>query len=66
MVFYILTPHKIQAYEHNLDEFIADDLLEVIPNANTKIATDVDNLCALRKAYPTYRWYEVHIKEGKQ
>jgi hypothetical protein len=63
MVFYILTPYKIEAHEHQLCDFLADDLLSIIEQADTKIATNLENLCALQKVYPNYNKYE--IKVGK-
>lgn len=63
MVFYILTPYKIEAHENCLCDFLADDLMAVIEQADTKIATSQEHLCALQKAYPDYNKYE--IKVGK-
>ena len=59
MVFYILTPYKIDAHEHKLRDFLADDLLEAIQLAETKIATDEECLDELQKAYPKYHKYKV-------
>lgn len=61
MRFYILTPHKIEAHENCLNEFIADDLMYVIQSSHTKIATDSKHLKMLEKAYPEYHRYEVVI-----
>jgi len=63
MVFYILTPYKIEAHEQRLRDFLADDLLFAIQAAETKIATDEKCLAVLEKAYPRYHKYE--IKVGK-
>lgn len=61
MVFYILTPYKIEAYEHELKDFLADDLLFAIQARDTKIAVDEDNLAALVKVYPKYYKYEIIV-----
>jgi hypothetical protein len=61
MVFYILTPHKIEAHENSLREFLADDLLFAIQAGETKIATDEECLSHLEKAYPKYYRYEVRV-----
>ncbi len=61
MVFYILTPYKIEAHEHQLTDFLADDLLLIIEQANTKIATSVEHLNTLQKVYPNYNKYEVKV-----
>jgi len=63
MVFYILTPYKIEAYEHQLSDFIADDLLSAIESAEAKIATSDVHLCALQKAYPNYIKYIVRVEK---
>ena len=63
MVFYILTPHKIEAFEHCLKDFLADDVLFTIQLDGTKIATDERCLENLQKEYPSYHRYE--IKVGK-
>jgi len=61
MVFYILTPYKIEAHEHSLRDFLADDLLFAIQAGETKIATDEECLSNLEKAYPKYHKYEVRV-----
>lgn len=61
MVFYILTPHKIQAYEDKLSDFIADDLSFAIEQFDTKIATNQEHLSILKKSYPHYHNYEVKV-----
>lgn len=63
MVFYILTPYKIDAHEHDLSDFLADDLLAVIERADTKIATSEDHLELLQKAYPNYHRYEIKVQK---
>jgi hypothetical protein len=63
MVFYLLTPHKIEAFEHNLSDFLADDVMQTIQLESTKIATDLACLQNLQKEYPSYYGYE--IKVGK-
>ena len=61
MVFYILTPYKIEAHEHRQPDFLADDLLCAIQAGETKIATDEECLAVLEKAYPKYHKYEIKI-----
>ena len=61
MIFYILTPHRIEAHERSLSEFLADDLLFAIQAGETKIATDEECLYHLEKAYPKYYKYEVRV-----
>jgi hypothetical protein len=61
MVFWILTPHKIEAHSSNLSDFIADDLLCSIQLSSTKIATDKICLENLQKQYPSYHRYEISI-----
>jgi hypothetical protein len=63
MTFYILTPHKIEAVNDNLSDFIADDLMLAIQKASTKIATDRFYLEVLQREYPTYHKYEIKIGE---
>jgi hypothetical protein len=63
MVFYILTPYKIEAFEHSLSDFLADDIFQTIQLESTKIATDKVCLQNLQKEYPSYYIYE--IKVGK-
>jgi len=63
MVFYILTPYKIEAFEHHLPDFLADDVKFTIELEGTKIATDEACLENLQKEYPSYYRYE--IKVGK-
>ena len=63
LVFYILTPFKIEAHEYGLSDFVADDLLQAIQSSSTLIATDQMCLDNLEKAYPTYHRYQ--IKVGK-
>jgi hypothetical protein len=59
--FYILSPYKIEAHEHQLQDFIADDLMYAIQSADTKIAVDDDHLSVMEKAYPKYHKYEVIV-----
>jgi len=66
MVFHILTPYKIDAYEHQLSDFIADDLLSAIESAETKIATSDAHLCVLQKAYPNYIKYTVRVERSHE
>ena len=61
MVFHILTPYKIEAYEHQLPDFIADDLLSAIESDKTKIAISDAHLCALQKVYPNYIKYTIRV-----
>jgi hypothetical protein len=61
MTFYILTLYKIEAHEHGLNDFIADDLLSAIQAGDTKIAIDEDHFLLLAKAYPKYHKYEITI-----
>ena len=61
MIFYILTPYKIEAHEHELKDFLADDLLFAIQAGDTKIAIDEDHLSILAKAYPKYHKYEITV-----
>lgn len=66
MVFYILSPYKIEAYENQLSDFLPDDLLLAIQTGETKIATDADSFAFLQKAYPKYHKYKVLLgKLGK-
>lgn len=60
-VFYILTPFKIEAHEHGLSDFIADDLLDAIQSASTVIATDQRCLLDLEKAYPKHHKYKIKV-----
>jgi hypothetical protein len=61
MRFYILSPHKIEAHEHALADFIAEDLMYAIQSAHTKIAVDEEHMRVLEKAYPSYHRYEVIV-----
>lgn len=61
MVFYIFSPYKIEAYENKLSEFLADDLLEIINQSNTKIATNEEHFSILKQTYPNYNKYEVKV-----
>lgn len=61
MRFYILTPHKIEAHDSCLTEFVADDLMFAIQSSHSKIATNKKNLEMLEKVYPGYYRYEVVI-----
>lgn len=61
MVFFILTPHKIESLEHNLPDFLADDVVLTIQLEVTKIATDEICLENLQKQYPTYYKYKINI-----
>jgi hypothetical protein len=61
MTFWILTPHKIEAHEHNLSDFLADDIIGAIKLASTKIATDKVCLENLQRQYPSYHRYEIRI-----
>lgn len=61
MRFYILTPHKIDAHEHDLAEFIVDDLLEAMQSDRNKIAVDDDHLDLMENVYPGYHKYEVIV-----
>lgn len=61
IVFYILTPHKIEAHEHSLSDFIADDISFAIQQQGTKIATDETCFDNLKKAYPTYHRYVIRV-----
>jgi len=63
MVFYLLTPHKIEAFEYNLLDFLADDIQLTIQLEDTKIAIDEVCLQNLQQQYPLYHRYE--IKVGK-
>jgi hypothetical protein len=61
MVFYLLTPRKIEAHEYQLYDFLADDLLYLIQSPSTKIATDKKSLDHLKEQYPRYHKYKVEI-----
>jgi hypothetical protein len=61
ITFYILSPLKIEAYEHNQLDFIADDVMYAIQMKDTKIATDRISLENLKKEYPNYNKYEVKV-----
>ena len=61
MVFYILAPHRIEAIEHGLVDFLADDVMFAIQSAEVKIATDTLSLDNLNKAYPTYYQYKIKV-----
>jgi hypothetical protein len=61
MVFYILTPHRIEAHEYCLTDFLADDVVLMIQSSGSKIATDEVSFENLRKAYPTYYNYQVKV-----
>lgn len=64
MVFYILCPRKIEAQEHCLQDFIADDLLIAIQSKDSKIATDEEGFMALSKEYPSYYRYEIVVRKS--
>jgi len=61
MIFYILTKYKIEAHEHQLRDFIADDLMSAIQAADTKIAVDKECLSLLMAAYPNHHVYKVEV-----
>lgn len=61
MIFWILTPHKIEAHEHNLSDFIVDDIMYAIQLAETKIATDKVCLENLQRQYSSYHRYEISV-----
>ena len=61
MIFWILTPHKIEAYEKNLSDFYADDLFLAIQSVDAKIATTQECLTYLEQAYPKYHKYKVQV-----
>ena len=61
MVFYILTPNKIEAHEYDLSLFLADDIMYAIQLESTKIAVDKVCLEELQKEFPTYHRYEIKI-----
>lgn len=64
MVFYILSPYKIEAQESCLQDFIADDLLMAIQSKDSKIATDEEGYVALCEAYPSYYKYEIAVRKS--
>jgi hypothetical protein len=61
MVFFILSPYKIEALEHQLTDFLADDVVHTIQLELTKIATDDTCLKNLEKQYPTYHKYKITV-----
>jgi hypothetical protein len=61
MVFYILIPHRIEAFENCLSDFLADDILFAIQDSTSKIATDDICLANLQKEYPNYYKYEIRV-----
>ena len=62
MIFYILTPYKIEAYTYGLQgDFLADDLLAVIQAEDTKIVSNKDDLSILERSYPKFHKYEIKI-----
>lgn len=61
MRFYILSPYKLDALEHHLEDFISEDLMYILQSANTKIAVDESHLKAMERAYPKYYKYEVIV-----
>lgn len=61
MVFYIITPYKIEAFEHNLPDFLADDVKFTIELDGVKIATDELCLKNLQKEYPSYYQYKINV-----
>ena len=63
MTFYLVSSHKIEAYEHSLNDFASDDLLTCIQDANTKIAVDEHHLRLLIEAYPAYYVYKVKVNK---
>jgi len=64
MVFWILTPHKIEAaHANNQSDFLPDDIMYAIQSATTKIATDKVCLDNLQKQYPSYHRYEISVGE---
>lgn len=64
MVFYILSPYRIEAQESCLQDFIADDLLMAIQSIDSKIATDKEGYATLCKAYPSYYKYEIVVRKS--
>jgi hypothetical protein len=61
MVFYILIPHRIEAFENYLSDFLADDILCAIQDSTSKIATDTVCLANLQEEYPNYYKYEIRV-----
>jgi hypothetical protein len=61
MTFYLLTSHKIEAFEYNLLDFLADDVLSAIQLEDTKIAIDDVCLKNLQQQYPLYHRYEIKV-----
>lgn len=64
MCFYILSPFRIEAYENNQDDFIADDLIFAIQSRDTFIATSNEQLSLLEEVYPQHHVYTVKIGTG--
>ena len=59
--FYILMPHKLEAYDNDLPDFLADDLMLAMQLKTTLIATDKTCLDNLQEAYPNYYRYEIRV-----
>ena len=64
MVFYILTPHKIEALDSCLHDFLADDITACIQLESTKIATDEVCLKHLQNEYPSYNTYKIKVEKS--
>jgi hypothetical protein len=62
MNFYILSKYKIEAFENNLAEFIADDLVEAI-RSGTSIVVSEDVLAKLGPCDKPYK-YKVQISRA--
>jgi len=60
-IFYILSPHKIEAIEYDLPDFLPDDIRTAIELDNNKTATDEVCLDNLKREYPKYHTYRIRV-----
>jgi hypothetical protein len=61
--FHILTLHKIEAYDDDLSDFLAEDIELALQINTTRIANDDFGFENLKREYPNYHHYEIIIRK---
>jgi len=65
--FVILCEYKLDAHENANQEFMYDDLHEMIGNDRALIVTDLDQLQAIKKDNPNHKFeYKIKIESSHE